>query len=522
MDKHRFYFFWLILFFGLAIKILPLLGNNFYFTMDQGRDAVYTREIINRQQIILEGPETSGIKGFFTGPLWYYFISLGFFLFRGHPLGAVFTLILLNTTVTGILMWWLAKRGSPSLALLIGFSLQFFWPFYDSSRYGFNPFLLVPLAILLILLLTDSLGGKKHSFLLAAIPVGLAFHSEVAGAIVFFFLYFLTGLYLTIRRKISLRTIFLTITLVLVFFLPHLISEINSGFPQTNTLLWELGNSQGVLSGTNFRFIAQKFLELLKESIIPQSALLSLVFLAVVTFSLIRSCRRHVSTYHVSLITSHPSLIPYRFPFLTLLLWLLSWLWFGSNKGWQAWHTVYLPPILFISIMLVLSTLPRKISLPIFLILFVSQFFFFKYQYFKYLSPSDDPSLLKNELTAIDWVYQKSNGKGFYVYNYLPSVLDYPYQYLFWWYGRNKYDYLPCEFSSYPGSPKLFVPGNKYYENPKRECTNLRFLIIEPDKNIVVQNEWLTSISQNTYLIGETKIGQISIEMRSYEFTQQE
>ena len=39
-----------------------------------------------------------------------------------------------------------------------------------------------------------------------------------------------------------------------------------------------------------------------------------------------------------------------------------------------------------------------------------------------------DPSLYKNEISAID-----------YVYTYLPSVYDYPYQYLFWWYGQKKY-----------------------------------------------------------------------------------
>ena len=471
--------------------------------MDQGRDAVYTREILNRHQIILEGPETSGIKGFSTGPLWYYFISIGYFIFRGHPLGAVFMLIFFNTIVSGILMWWLAKKISPPLSLAVGFSLLFFWPFYDSSRYSFNPFLLVPLAILLIFLLTDSLGGKKYSFLLAAIPVGLAFHSEVAGAIVFFFLYFLTCSCLTIRRKISLRTILFSIIILSVFFLPYLVLEINTNFSQTSSLFRELNNPQGVLSGTNFRFITQKFLELLKESIIPQSVLLSLIFLVAITPFFVRSCHKRIFTYHFSLIT--------------FCLWLLSWLWFSSNKGWQTWHTIYLPPLLFISILLTLFTLPRKTGVIFFSIIFLSQAATFKSQYSKYIYPSDDPSLLKNELAAIDWVYQKSGGKGFYVYTYLPSVLDYPYQYLFWWYGRKKYSYLPCEFASYPGSPKLFIPGSEYYENPKRQCANLRFLIIEPDKNLTVQGEWRKNITADTRLIEETKVGKIALEMRQVE-----
>ncbi len=503
MNKRFFLASLTILLLSLCLKVIPTLNNNFYFTMDQGRDAVYAREIINRQQIILEGPETSGIKGFFTGPFWYYFISIGYFLFHSHPFGAVFMLTLLNTIVTGILMWWLAKRVSPTIALLTGFSLQFFWPMYDSSRYGFNPFLLVPLSILLILLLTDSLQEKKYSFLLASVPVGLAFHSEVAGATVFLFSYFLTGIFLAIRRKISLKTIFLSILLLSLFFLPHLISEVNTGFSQTRALLQETKTSQSVFSGTNFRFITQKFLELLKESIIPQSVLLSLIFLVAITPFFVRSCHKRIFTYHFSLIT--------------FCLWLLSWLWFSSNKGWQTWHTIYLPPLLFISILLTLFTLPRKTGVIFFSIIFLSQAATFKSQYSKYIYPSDDPSLLKNELAAIDWVYQKSGGKGFYVYTYLPSVLDYPYQYLFWWYGRKKYSYLPCEFASYPGSPKLFIPGSEYYENPKRQCANLRFLIIEPDKNLTVQGEWRKNITADTRLIEETKVGKIALEMRQVE-----
>lgn len=510
MNKRCLFLFYIVLFLGFLTKIFPLLNNNFYFTMDQGRDAVYAREIINRGQIILEGPETSGIRGFFTGPLWYYFISIGYFIFRGHPSGAVFMLILFNTIASGVLMWWLVKKISPPLALAIGFSLQFFWPFYDSSRYSFNPFLLVPLSIFLIIFLTDSLEGKRNSFLFAAIPVGLAFHSEVASVAVFFPLYFLTGIYLIVRRKISLKTVLFSIMILSVFFLPYLVSEINTNFSQTNSLFRELGTSQGVLSGTNFRFVTQKFLELIKQSIIPQSILLSLVFLIVIILFLIRSHHQPRSFFHFSPVTCHFSLI-------TFFFWLLSWLWFSSNKGWQSWHTVYLPPLLFISVILILHTLPKKIGGLLFLVIFVFQIFYFKSQYLFYLRPSGDPSLLKNELNAIDWVYQKSGSKGFYVYNYLPSVLDYPYQYLFWWYGKKNYGYLPCEFGSYPGSPKLFIPGRSYYEYPKRQCDNLRFLIIEPDKNNIVQEEWLANITKNTNLIEEAKAGEISLEMRQVE-----
>ncbi|MDP2649532.1 MAG: hypothetical protein Q8P10_01675, partial [bacterium] len=118
MDKKIFWiYFSLILLFGLVIRILPTLDNNFYFTMDQGNDAVHVREIIERRKFPLLGPET-GIEGLFAGPLWFYFISIGYLIFGGNPFGSVFMLILLNLGLTAVLMKILAKKISLSFALI--------------------------------------------------------------------------------------------------------------------------------------------------------------------------------------------------------------------------------------------------------------------------------------------------------------------------------------------------------------------------------------------------------------------
>ena len=68
------------------------------------------------------------------------------------------------------------------------------------------------------------------------------------------------------------------------------------------------------------------------------------------------------------------------------------------------------------------------------------------------------PTTYKNEITAIDWIYQDAGGEPFGVFVYTPPVYDYAYQYLFWWRGGKRYGYLP----------------NKSKEN-------LFYLIIEPD-----------------------------------------
>src|SRR5689334_5830320 len=76
----------LILIFAFVVRIIPLFKNNFYFTMDQGNDAIHAREILVRHKLPLLGPETS-IFGLYAGPAWYYFIALGYFLAGGHPAG---------------------------------------------------------------------------------------------------------------------------------------------------------------------------------------------------------------------------------------------------------------------------------------------------------------------------------------------------------------------------------------------------------------------------------------------------
>lgn len=490
----------LVLLISFLSKVIPPQNNNFYFTMDQARDSLEVREILGSRRILLEGPET-GIGGFFAGPLWYYFIASGYWFFRGHPFGALFLLILLNTFLTGILMWQLAKKVCFPCALLTGISLQFFWPFYDTSCYAFNPFPLVFLSFLLILFLINCLERQGKYFLLAALPVGLAFQAEIAGAVALLLFFLLIAAVLTIKRIITPKVLIMAILLISFFFLPHLISEINSNFSQVRALLNRATAADNNLVGTNFKFISVKFLGLVGQSTIPQSQPLSLLlFLAITAAFFTRSKTNGFTKQFVS---------------LTLALFLISWLWFSSTKGWQTWQTVYLPPLLFVSLILMIWPMPRKIALAILALLLASQFWFFKDRYSQNLHPSDDPSLLINEIKAVDWVYQQAEGKGFFVYHYLPSVLDYPYQYLFWWYGRQKYHYLPCEYSSYPGSPKLFIRDSQKYQNPQRPCTNLRFLIIEPDKNTENQNRWLEGTRKNTQLIKQTKTGRITVEMRS-------
>lgn len=495
--------FFSILIIGLFLRIFPLFGNNFYFTMDQGNDAVHVREILNRHQVLLTGPETT-IQGVFNGPLWFYFLTVGYFLFGGHPAGGVFILILLNIILSAVIMLVTKKKVTPLTALLIGAGLQIFWPFYDTSRYAFNPFPLVSFAVLLIFFLIFAMQGKKKYFIFAAIPVALVFHTELASLPPFFLLYLGTGVLLFMRKKITLLTCVQSLLVFSCFFIPHLISELLTSFSQLQTLQ----NNTGTISGWQLFPLLTIFFSFIGESVNIQRPLLGLLFFfCILLLAIFRYKKIFALRYH------HHS-FSFSFLLFTTLLWIISLLWFGSNKGWHPWHTVYLPPLFYISILLIICSFPRKIMLFFISIIFISQTLFFVPQYLHYLKPINDPSVLKNELLAIDWVYAKSKNRGFSVYTYIPSVYDYAYQYLLYWHGKNKYGYVPCEYTTYPGIPDFFVPGEEFYQSPKKSCANLRFLIIEPDMNVQLQTIWLRGARENTTLMEKAIIRGISVEKR--------
>lgn len=101
--------------------------------------------------------------------------------------------------------------------------------------------------------------------------------------------------------------------------------------------------------------------------------------------------------------------------------------------------------------------------------------------------PSLDPSLFKNEIAAIDYIYQRAGGQNFKVYVYLPSVYDYPYQYLIWWHGLQKFGFLPIDYAYAPNKPQ-FISNKQFFSASsdslkKRENSNLVFLIKEPNQN---------------------------------------
>lgn len=148
----------------------------------------------------------------------------------------------------------------------------------------------------------------------------------------------------------------------------------------------------------------------------------------------------------------------------------------------NSWHLGGAMVALILLLIIILNKLSKLGLVISLLVIFYALFNIVRFFTHDLLIPNQDPSLFKNEIAAIDYVYEYANGKNFKVYTYLPSVYDYPYQYLFWWYGKKKYGYIPGEYAYSPNKP-TYIPSQDKFQGKKDGFSGMLFLIKEPDRN---------------------------------------
>lgn len=497
--------FKIILFFiiaaGFFLRLFVVSGNNIFFTVDQGRDAVYIREILQSRKIFLKGPETN-IRGIFAGPLIYYFFALGYFLVGGHPVGGVLALSILNLGVCVFLAFWLKKKIGSSRTLLLIAALQVFWPFFETSLWSFNPFPLAAISILLIVLLTEFLKGQKKYYYLSLALVFMAFNAEIAGAAAFFIFWILIGFWGVKKDIVSFKK-YLVLAVVLpifggVFLARQFVLQLFSGDARGST---EAGRNAGrVFFSTDYVHVAKEYINLIVSTFSPGHIALGVVFflIAVLFF------KKHKNKLNRSV---------HYFIVLSVVLIATSYIFFGATQGWRSWHTIFVAPIVFLSFGLLFLSTRSFSGRALFCLLVIFNIIFFTNKFFEYKLPGKNPSTLYNQIAAVDFIYKDANDQGFKVYNYTDRFLDYPYQYLFWWYGLNTYGYLPEEYSNYPLSPKeTYVPGNTKYIEPKRSGEYLKYLLIESDTNGEDNSDWIDTFRNYHDLLETKNIGDIKIE----------
>src|SRR5258706_3857091 len=425
------YLFVLALILSSLIKIIAIWGNNFGLTPYHGRDVLDGRQMVVTHISRLVCPTTS-INGVLLGPFYYYFITVPFVLFKGDPAAIVIWQIVWFQ-IAVLFIWYVLKKKSLSLANLTGILLLLSPVGFYTGRYFWNANAMPIFTILFFGCLFDTVWHKNN---LRLITLGLiaGFSLQIEAAFGLLFIPF--ALLICFFKKFSFIDL-LKITLAFaVTLLPQILFEFRHQFLMTKTLIAGLSGKSDVL-GEKLTFLSklserqELFFKALRESNHINFEMLGPIFLVVFLLAI-------YYTFSSKNSKTEKDMISISFHFLVFAG--LFYLCFPQHV--KGWYVLSLSISVIFLLSGVLSNLYHQSRLgPFFVWLFIIYSFYHTllshtdYLARYALKPSSDPSNMANELRAIDWVYSQADGQPFKVYSYLPSIYDYPYQYLFWCYG---------------------------------------------------------------------------------------
>jgi hypothetical protein len=501
------YLILLLLLIGVIFRLVISANGNFIFNMDNARDMVDVREmvVLGHQRLI---GQTTAIDGVFYGPAWYYILAVPFIISGGNPYASIIMEILL-WAMGGYFLLSLTKKYYGNLSVV---AVGFIWISSNfillASQYAFNPNPILFLTPLFIYLLLKYFDTSKWQFNAGSwFLAGLFLHFEVAVGI-FMPVIIVLFLAITKRQVFKDRLFYLGPLVFLATLLPQILFDIRHNFFLAKSLLDYKSGSHGAVK-INLLERAISILKSFYDTLLP-------TFLNADIFTKLMIPLSGLLLFGV---TKKGHLAKDKLTLLLLIMLSVTLLGLIPLKvDLMRWH---LNAVLVAAILLVgfiVSNL-NKISLAGkvlsyvlvgWIIIFCSQ------NIAAYVSASQKEghgeSILKNELSAVDYTYAHANGKNFKVYVYLPSVIDYPYQYLYWWRGLKNYGYLPEDYAYLPNKPEYIKQKEKFNNGSNPESSGLVFLIKQSDQS-GIRHLWENSF-KNLELISTDQVGSLIIETR--------
>ncbi|MFH1959420.1 MAG: hypothetical protein ABIJ22_03800 [Patescibacteria group bacterium] len=238
LKTHRHFLFFIL--FSTAIR-LANITDSLFFTWDNGRDFFAVKQIVEGN-LTLIGP-TSGLHGFFLGPLWFYLGIPGYLLSGASPYGFSIAYILLG--LTSLPLFWVISHKlfkNQQLAKLSAYVLSIIPGSIWGTIRVWNPLVSIPLMSGVFLSLLKARESRLYLGL-AFFLLGLTLQSEFAYAI--FYSVVLFTLIPWIRKKFDIRDFLIAGFSFGSTLLPQIIFEIRHNFIMSNSLLKSmLGNNQ--------------------------------------------------------------------------------------------------------------------------------------------------------------------------------------------------------------------------------------------------------------------------------------
>lgn len=476
---------------GLFVRFYSISGNDIFFFFDQARDAVTSRQILERGDLKIMGPSVSGTNDSVYHGVFYYYLIAPFYTFTdGKPMTVVYFLSILGACSI-IIVYFLGKTvfKDEKIGVLAAFFQTFSVLAIHQSTWLSNPSLsqiFIPLTY--FLLWRIFFEEKKNSrlktweFVLLGACLALAIQSALQnivllGSVLIFYLY-------QTKQKKSLCLFSLKQTF---FFIFTFITGISTMLA-TEFLMFKRGIlTFSALHMTDHSFqlgqtlikIANKYAQVIQDVLpLPTVILALLGFL----FLLLILMKRKINSKQLLWLLAY-FLAP---------LWLLLWHYRDPP------HTfISLEVPMFLSLSWILSNLShgqwwKKALLVSFLLLFVGfnlkNLLSWKRAEKQYFAIQRG-SFLSQQLNLIDQTYKLAAGRPFTFSSLTsPYGINTTWGYLYSWYGYEKFGYLP----RFVGDNQAGLPGENLIEEIT-DVKNLHFTIIEPDTTLSdkFQNEYL-------------------------------
>lgn len=493
---------WLLIILLLAVIVRFIyFPTNVYFGYDQARDAFISQEIL-KGNFKVKGPPATFNPYVFHGALAYYIFAPFYFFSEGDP-SAVSAFLRVYNALGVILIFLIASR---LFNIRIGLLSSVFFAFsFEQSQYGIflsHP----PLAILAILVfylgLVELIFKKKaYGLILALLGLGFSiqFHISMIVLVVVFVLNMVIFRKQLPRFGVSILAIAITAlvggvaTFILSELKYHDFSRVLSGFSQSP--ISGVDNVVGHLSFIVSRYVNDNLV------LLPPEGLWGVMLVCLFVFFLAKDKVNKQKT-------------------IFLLIWFLAGVMpylSGESKVYYYGMGGSLA-LLILAGYLVYKTFMFSgiISLAIVMVVVFSNLYLViknnEVEFNKNIVVQEG-LVIPKEKQALDYIYQQAAGENFAVNALgIPLNVATTWDYLFHWYGQQKYGYVPV----WGGDGAPGYEGKLVIERKRSELPTKRFLIIEPTKHIPVymQEAFMKEEDNFSKVMEEKSFGNIIVQTR--------
>jgi 4-amino-4-deoxy-L-arabinose transferase-like glycosyltransferase len=454
----------------------------------------------------LLGPSVSGIPGFFHGVLYYYVIAPAYFFGHGSPVVVAYYLSFINAIGIFIIFYLVKKMTGnffPSLIASLLYAVSF-----EQTQYATwlsNPAMGVWFILLTYIGLYLWLKEKKNIYLiLLGLSFGFAIQSDVSLA------YNIVPIAIWLfysRKNLGKRQV---VSLVLPFLLAvssMILAEFRFGFTSIEGIKHILGGQQ--IQGPK---------QELGDYLLAYVNRMGDVF----AYNLFPYVSAFGGLMGLGILIRYLSVLgkkeyKYGLEIKFLITWVLAYLVAASVGGVTIHHITVGTGLglIILTAFLIWEIYENNKIIAVLLLIFIVAANVGKTIQENYKGQTifaiQTDMILTNELKAVDYTYQTANGKPFSISTLTsPLFINTTWSYLYNWYGKTKYGYLPY----WIGNDQVGQLGNDLQKAPSNIPSH--FFIME--STIGIPDTWITYAKGDqesmSKLVDQKDFGQIIVQQR--------